>query len=811
MARRRRRLLARGPSGRGRPTGPRPGAPPTASIADLTPAPIHVRTRAHEYGGGAYVVAGGVVVFSDFADGRLYRLDPGRRDAGPDHPGRAVAVRRPPLRCRPAALRRGPRGPRPAAGEAVERDRRRGARRRPRPARPRHGAGLRRGAAALAGRVAARLARMGPPRHALGRDPPAGRAGRPGRDPGRRRPRRRAARTSRSSSPSGRPTARSTSSPTGAAGGTCTGSSTARGSSRSRRWRRSSPTRAGSSGARPTGSSPDGSIVAVGRARRPRPPVPHRARRLRRRGRDRRSPSSRASRSARRRHRRARRRRRRSATVVRPARPGDARAGRACSAGRARWPSTRRASRSPRRSSSRPAAAGPRTPSSTRRATRRSRRRPASGRRSSCSRHGGPTSNASTGAEPRDPVLHQPRVRGGGRGLRRQHRLRPRVPRARSTGAWGIVDVDDCVAAAHAASSSAATSTRTASRSGRQRRRLHDAAALAFRDVFAAGISYFGVGDLEMLARETTSSSRATSTGWSGPTRRRPTATASARRSTASTGSRCPVLVLQGLDDRVVPPRQAEAIVAALAANGIPYAYLAFEGEGHGFRGAAAIRRSLEAELVVPRPGLRLHAGRRASSRSSARRPRCLAGAPGRERGRRPGADPGPTTTDGRPDARSSSSCCCWWWPSGSPTWRAGSASRTPSSWCSAGSSSGFVLVRVGNVPAIELPPEVVFLLFLPPILFGAGYDTPIRDFKANLRAIVLLAIGLVLFTTIVVGGRRERPDPRPRLVAGVRARRDRGAAGRRGGDRDLPSARRARDRSSRSSRARASINDAPR
>ena len=63
----------------------------------------------------------------------------------------------------------------------------------------------------------------------------------------------------------------------------------------------------------------------------------------------------------------------------------------------------------------------------------------------------------------------------------------------------------------------------------------------------------------------------------------------------------------------------------------------------------------------------------------------------------------------------------------------------------------GFVLVRVGNVPAIELPPEVVFLLFLPPILFGAGYDTPIRDFKANLRAIGLLAIGLVLFTTIVV------------------------------------------------------------
>jgi acetyl esterase/lipase len=60
----------------------------------------------------------------------------------------------------------------------------------------------------------------------------------------------------------------------------------------------------------------------------------------------------------------------------------------------------------------------------------------------------------------------------------------------------------------------------------------------------------------------------------------------------------CPVLVLQGLEDRVVPPSQAEEIVAALKGNHIPYAYLAFEGEGHGFRGATAIRRALEARLA---------------------------------------------------------------------------------------------------------------------------------------------------------------------------------------------------------------------
>jgi monovalent cation/hydrogen antiporter len=64
----------------------------------------------------------------------------------------------------------------------------------------------------------------------------------------------------------------------------------------------------------------------------------------------------------------------------------------------------------------------------------------------------------------------------------------------------------------------------------------------------------------------------------------------------------------------------------------------------------------------------------------------------------------------------------------------------------------GLVLGFVPGLPAIELEPDLVFLLLLPPILFGAGYSTPIRDFKANARPIALLAVGLVLFTTLVVG-----------------------------------------------------------
>ena len=59
----------------------------------------------------------------------------------------------------------------------------------------------------------------------------------------------------------------------------------------------------------------------------------------------------------------------------------------------------------------------------------------------------------------------------------------------------------------------------------------------------------------------------------------------------------CPMLILQGLDDRVVPPNQAEAMAAAVRAKGLPVALVMFEGEGHGFRGAATIRASYDAQL----------------------------------------------------------------------------------------------------------------------------------------------------------------------------------------------------------------------
>jgi dipeptidyl aminopeptidase/acylaminoacyl peptidase len=123
-------------------------------------------------------------------------------------------------------------------------------------------------------------------------------------------------------------------------------------------------------------------------------------------------------------------------------------------------------------------------------------------------------------------------------------------------------------------------------------------AALAFRDVFRAGVSYFGIGNLAAFTAETHKFESRYVDGLVGPY---PAARAvyEARSPIFHADAiRCPVLVLQGLDDRIVPPAEAERIVAALRGNGVPHAYIAFEGEDHGFRKAASLLRSIQAELA---------------------------------------------------------------------------------------------------------------------------------------------------------------------------------------------------------------------
>ena len=122
-------------------------------------------------------------------------------------------------------------------------------------------------------------------------------------------------------------------------------------------------------------------------------------------------------------------------------------------------------------------------------------------------------------------------------------------------------------------------------------------AALAFEDVFAAGASHYGVADLGALAADTHKFESRYLDGLVGPW---PEARATyEERSPIFHTDRIdrPLAVFQGLDDPVVPPNQAEMIVAAVRAKGVPVAYVPFEGEQHGFRKAENIRASLDGEL----------------------------------------------------------------------------------------------------------------------------------------------------------------------------------------------------------------------
>lgn len=210
--------------------------------------------------------------------------------------------------------------------------------------------------------------------------------------------------------------------------------------------------------------------------------------------------------------------------------------------------------------------------------------------------HGGPTSSASAALDMRIQYWVSRGIAvvdvdyGGSTGYGRAYRESLR-------GNWGIVDVDDCVAAAlHLAREGRADASRLAI-SGGSAGGYTTLCALTFRDVFAAGASHYGIGDLEALVRDTHKFEARYLDGLVGPY---PEARdVYVARSPIHFTERldCPVIFFQGLEDRVVPPNQAEAMVAALAARGIPHAYVPFEGEQHGFRRAENIRAALEGEL----------------------------------------------------------------------------------------------------------------------------------------------------------------------------------------------------------------------
>ncbi len=211
--------------------------------------------------------------------------------------------------------------------------------------------------------------------------------------------------------------------------------------------------------------------------------------------------------------------------------------------------------------------------------------------------HGGPTSHATPALEPRVPLLDQPR-------LRRRRRQLPRLAAATGAptatelrGTWGVVDTEDCIAAAlHLAEQGEVDGARLAIRGG-SAGGYATLCALVFHDDFAAGASYYGVADAEALARDTHKFESRYLDRLIGPYPERADLYRERSPIHFVERLRSPVILFQGLEDEVVPPNQAETMVAALARNGVPHAYLAFEGEQHGFRRAETNIRCLEAEL----------------------------------------------------------------------------------------------------------------------------------------------------------------------------------------------------------------------
>lgn len=179
---------------------------------------------------------------------------------------------------------------------------------------------------------------------------------------------------------------------------------------------------------------------------------------------------------------------------------------------------------------------------------------------------------------------------GGSTGYGREYR-------ERLYGQWGVVDVQDCVSAARNLAAEGLVDPDRLIITGGSAGGYTTLCALTFTDVFKAGASHFGIADLGTFVYDTHKFESRYMDRLIGPYPER--ADLYHDRSPIHFTDRitCPVIVLQGLDDRVVPPSQAEQIVAGLRAKQLPFAYLPFPGEGHGFVRAENIRRAIEAEL----------------------------------------------------------------------------------------------------------------------------------------------------------------------------------------------------------------------
>ncbi|GAC1641453.1 MAG: S9 family peptidase [Ktedonobacteraceae bacterium] len=172
-----------------------------------------------------------------------------------------------------------------------------------------------------------------------------------------------------------------------------------------------------------------------------------------------------------------------------------------------------------------------------------------------------------------------------------------RAYRERLHGQWGVVDVDDCINGANYLVKRGDVDGNKLAITGGSAGGYTTLCALTFRDTFKVGASYYGIGDIESLLADGHKFESHYDSTLIGPY---PEARELYhQRSPIYSTDRlsAPVIFFQGSDDKVVTPNQAERMVAALRAKKVPVAYILFEGEGHGFRRAENIQRSLEAEL----------------------------------------------------------------------------------------------------------------------------------------------------------------------------------------------------------------------
>ena len=168
-----------------------------------------------------------------------------------------------------------------------------------------------------------------------------------------------------------------------------------------------------------------------------------------------------------------------------------------------------------------------------------------------------------------------------------------RAYRQKLAGAWGVADVVDCVHGARHLVAAGRVDGERVLISGSSAGGYTVLCVLTFTDVAAAGTSYYGIGDLSRLMASTHK--------FESRYLHRLIGDAPGRldeRSPLAHAERlnCPVLFLQGLKDKVVPPDQAETMAAALRQRGVPVAQVTFAGERHGFRDAANIRTAIESE-----------------------------------------------------------------------------------------------------------------------------------------------------------------------------------------------------------------------